>query len=194
VPYYFSVGNHDSKVITVKAVREAGGTILETGEYSEQNGLIITGAKDPNFSPGNDPDPEAEIKSGKELQTELNRRPADIAVLHNPLAGEQVTHGVQLQISGHTHNFKYQAPVPSEQPARLNTGTAGGAGLRNFDNDEGTETEQTFTLMNFGPNCRLISLDQITIASLSGEPEFNIKHIPVDGSADPKLYEYRTCT
>lgn len=198
VPYYYVQGNHDSQDQTVEALSSLPNVrILETGKYFTQNGLVITGAQDPLFTPNlgveDDIDEETEIQSGLLLQIELDKRPADIAALHNPVAGKQIIGGTQLQVSGHTHKFNFQQPKPGEAPARVNSGTSGGAGLRNFNNTDGTETEQTFTMLNFGKDCRLISLDKISITSLDGNPEFNVTHIPVNETYDPDLLSGRTC-
>ncbi|MCA9344675.1 metallophosphoesterase [Candidatus Saccharibacteria bacterium] len=198
VPYYFTKGNHDDQDATIEPLSQLPNVrILETGDYYTQNGLIITGVGDPLFTPdlelGNDVDKTAEIEAGEKLQAELDNRAADIAIIHNPEAGKQVTRQTQLQISGHTHKYRFSKPILNTSPARLNTGTAGGAGLRNQDNAEGTETPQTFTVMNFSESCQLISLDQITITSLDGDPEFNVKHTPVYETIDPQLTEGRAC-
>lgn len=198
VPYYFTRGNHDDQISTVEPLSQLPNVkILETGEYYNQNGIIITGASDPLFTPdlelGNDVDKTAEIEAGQNLQAELDKQAADIAIIHNPVAGKQITRQTQLQISGHTHKFRYTEPILNSSPARLNTGTAGGAGLRNQDNPRGAETPQTFTILNFAKDCRLVSLDQITITSLNGDPEFNVKHTPVNTVTNPELYQNRSC-
>ncbi len=198
VPYYFAAGNHDSPQRTVLPLsRLANVRILELGDSFQQNGLVITGAKDPVFTPSSslskDERRQAQIETGTALQQQLKENPADIAVVHNPTAGEQITEGTQLRISGDTHEFKYLDPLPINHPAYLNTASSGGVGLRNFNNPLGEETPQTFTLINFGSNCRLVSIDKITITSLEDDPEFNVRHIPVNGSVDPGLYEGRSC-
>lgn len=190
VPYIFTRGNHDHATRTVGPLSEVPGVVvLELGEYHTQNGLVITGVADPLFTPdlelGDDIDKDREVQAGIKLREQLVKKPADIAITHNPIAGNQVTSGAQLQISGHTHKFKYTPPSEDQPLARLNTATAGGAGARNLS-DNGKETPQTFTITNFSKDCRLISLDVITITSLDGEPRFTVRHIPVKNGVDPK--------
>ena len=196
VPYLMAPGNHDSSG-TVEALRTIPNVIiLENGQKFTQNGLTITGKADPVFSPDNGLSKESEKSEekqlGRDMQGILDEQAANIVVLHNPTAGNEVKTGADLVISGHTHKFKFREGNPDE-PLRITAGTSGGAGLRMFDNPYGVETQQDFSILNFSSSCRLISIDQISVTSVSGPPNLRIKHIPVSNSKISTVDQTQSC-
>ncbi|MDQ5970200.1 MAG: hypothetical protein QG593_717, partial [Patescibacteria group bacterium] len=184
VPYYFVRGNHDKESSTVAALRKIPNVvILDKGKIFEQNGLTITGAGDPFFNPDGGINKEDENKEegelGAQMQEFLDNNPVDIAVLHNPKAAENITHGAEIIFSGHRHKFSFEVPSKLSEPLTLVNDSAGGAGLRTFDNLEGQETQQGFTILNYSADCALQSVVRIQVTSLNGTPELKSTHIPI---------------
>ncbi|MBI3984270.1 metallophosphoesterase family protein [Candidatus Microgenomates bacterium] len=168
VPYLFVKGNHDSSSTVAAVSQFANATVLD-GQPVEVMGLRILGGSDPLYTPnqaGRDL-PEAEaalVRAAGDQLAEIARADGniDLAVAHNPVAGEQLGGVVPLVLSGHAHQRRLER---IEQTLLYIEGSAGGVG--DPDIETGEPPSLLMSVLYFDPATRrLVAYDQITIGGL----------------------------
>lgn len=179
VPYLFVKGNHDSAT-TVKAAEKHDNAVLLNQQTVTIEGLRITGASNPPFTAINGEDTtspairSAYIANGESLVPLLQANPADIAVVHSPLAARQVDGLVPLVLAGHTH--KREVSELKNGTTMFVQGSTGAGGYRGAGAEEQLPIEMS--VLEFDPGTKeLVAYDNITLGGL-GESSVQIeRHI-----------------
>ena len=113
VPYVFIRGNHDSANTQAAVARQPNAHVLD-GTSVTLDGLTIAGIGDPRFTPdkstpANEPGQgsgnQAVVNSGQALSNAMNemRPPADIALVHDPVAATPLAGQCPVVLAGHLH-------------------------------------------------------------------------------------------
>jgi predicted MPP superfamily phosphohydrolase len=154
VPYIYIRGNHDSTLTSQTVARQPNAIVLENG-ITTVDGLTFAGIGDPRFTPDKQTrsgDSEltdktlTQVKSvgGKLAQTvDAQGGKVDMAMVHDPLSGEDLAGHVPIVLAGHTHAraVRWIQPPPglAAPPEHLDRtllmvqGSTGGAGLRGLE-------------------------------------------------------------
>jgi predicted MPP superfamily phosphohydrolase len=200
LPYVFVRGNHDSKQIEDAVRAQPNAVVLDSGEVREVAGLRFIGDGDPRFTP----DRSVEV-TGDTLVTNAGKRlariakkaspAADVAVVHDPIEGEQLDATVRLVLAGHGHKRATRLlPMGTRLFAQ---GSTGGAGLRALEGAEPTPIECTVFYFD-SETKRLQAWDDVNLGglglasaqisrSLAPEEETRLAATQVPPKPQPKL-------
>ncbi|MGI6604081.1 MAG: metallophosphoesterase family protein [bacterium] len=135
VPYYLTLGNHDSPVVAREIDRLPGIQRLEG--WAEEKGLSLLGWADPgalntDIKPAT---PDAVLAQVTEFSVAIQERgePPFLLAVHDPRVAEAFRGLVPVIVTGHTHQAKVEERDGS---ILINAGTTGGAGLRGLQGSE----------------------------------------------------------
>lgn len=187
VPYVYVRGNHDSAV-TQAAVAAQPNAIVLDNTVQTVAGLTFAGIGDPRFSPDKEENPYSTagpsqqsvtsvVDTGKILASTITASPAkvDVALVHDPLAAEQLAGTCPLVLAGHRHE-RAVAMLPGDTRLMVQ-GSTGGAGLRGL---EGEHPEPlAMSVLYFDPEHQLVAYDDITVGG-TGLAEVSLKRTTID--------------
>lgn len=185
VPYVYIRGNHDS-AITAAAVRAQPNAVVLEGGVATVAGLTFAGIGDPRFTPDKTPDPPD--ARGKELMAgglrahgqqladiiREQRKPVDMAMVHDPKAAPALAGVVPVVLAGHMH--KRAVKQLDDKTLLMTQGSTGGAGLRMLDNGD-TPTPLALSVLYFSKDRKLQAYDDVTVGG-AGQSEVALqRHI-----------------
>lgn len=181
VPYVFVRGNHDSAA-TQKGVEAISNAVVLDRQVAEVAGLRIYGAGDPRFTPDkrtrdNPSPPSIELFGDAVFQDTANMAiPPDLAVVHDPVAGEALDGTTPLVLSGHLHvRNSWNLPQGTRM---FRMGSTGGSGLRALEREEPTPIQLSVLYFDRASH-RLQAWDDITVGGLgltSAEIQRHVAH------------------
>lgn len=182
-PYVWVRGNHDSLVTQAYLSRLKNVHVLDNGKAVAVAGLRIAGSGDPQFTPDRSVvaqgDP-AERMTGIRLASALRDQaradtPADIAVVHNPVAARETDGTVPLALAGHVHHREMEI---LKHGTRLKVeGSTGGGGLRALQNKEPEKVRASVLYLDRTTR-RLQAWDEITLGGLGLTTAEVSRHFP----------------
>jgi len=149
VPYVVAPGNHDSDS-TVVALEAIPNVTVLSGQTVEIAGLNFIGSRDPRFTP----DRQRERNDAVELRRQSlglvqaisrSAQSPDIAIVHDPDAGEYLYGLVPYILSGHLHHEEQNT---LDETLHITAGSIGGGGLRAFENGH-RATPRTAMILSF---------------------------------------------
>lgn len=169
MPYVYVKGNHDSAA-TQRAVARQRNAVVLAGKEVTIDGLRITGAGDPRFTPDLSvevPGERSVVAAGRTLAAEARRasQPPDIAVIHDPAAAAALDGTADLVLAGHLHRRLTQQ-MPGGTMLFVQ-GSTGGAGLRALESKPPTPIECSVLYFDRTTH-QLQAWDDITLAGLGG--------------------------
>ncbi|GLF96526.1 metallophosphoesterase family protein [Streptomyces yaizuensis] len=182
-PYVWVRGNHDSSATQAALERMRNVHVLDGGRAVTVAGVRIAGSGDPQFTPdrtavaGGAP---AERMMGIRLASALRDQtragtPADIAVVHNPVAARETDGTVPLVLAGHIHR-RVNETLP--RGTRLRTeGSTGGGGLRALEGGEPEKVRASVLYLDRDTR-RLQAWDEITLGGLGLTTAEVSRHLP----------------
>ncbi|MEO3972592.1 metallophosphoesterase [Streptomyces sp. CAU 1734] len=188
-PYVWVRGNHDSRITQAYLERMRNVHVLDEGRAVTVGGLRIAGSGDPQFTPdrtavrGGDP---AERMTGIRLASALRDQtragtPADIAVVHNPVAARETDGTVPLVLAGHVHR---RVSERLKLGTRLKIeGSTGGGGLRALQNDKPEKVRASVLYLDRDTR-RLQAWDEITLGGLGLATAEVSRHLPEPPTAE----------
>ncbi len=200
LPYVFVRGNHDSKEIEDAVRAQPNAVVLDSGELREVAGLRFIGDGDPRFTPNRSVEVTGDTvvtNAGKRLARVAKKLspPADVAVVHDPLEGEQLDNVVRLVLAGHGH--QRETRLLPKGTRLFEQGSTGGAGLRALEGAAPTPIECTVFYFD-SETKRLQAWDDITLGglglasaqisrSLAPEEETRLASAQVEPKTQPKI-------
>ncbi|MEU0990499.1 metallophosphoesterase [Streptomyces sp. NPDC005953] len=170
-PYVWVRGNHDSQITQKYLSRLENTHVLDDGRTVTVGGLRIAGMGDAQFTPdrtaadeGKDAHRMAGIRLASALRGQIHAgTPADIAVVHNPVAARETDGAVPLVLAGHLHN---RASEILQDGTRLKIeGSTGGGGLRALEQDKPEKVRASVLYLDRTTK-RLQAWDEITLGGL----------------------------
>ncbi len=167
VPYVFVRGNHDSAGTQAAVARQKNAIVL-TGRAATVDGMRVIGDGDPRFTPDMSvkQSGEDEVRvMGENLGVAARHAdpPADIAVVHDPMAAPPLDGAVKLVLAGHIH--RRQTSVLPLGTRLFVQGSTGGAGLRALETKPPTPLE--LSVLYFDRRDRTLKAwDDITLGGL----------------------------
>ncbi len=167
-PYIFIKGNHDSSSTVAAVKRQPNAHVLDNSEVTIA-GLTFYGAGDPRFTPDRSTSlgDENEIMQAFGDAMAANIRLAspqpDVALVHDPVAGERLAGTVPLVLAGHTH--KRDVVQLADGTTMMVEGSTGGAGLRALEGAKPTNVECSILYFDRQTH-KLQAYDNITIGGL----------------------------
>ncbi|WP_197367764.1 metallophosphoesterase, partial [Streptomyces clavuligerus] len=172
-PYVWVRGNHDSATTQAYLERMDNVRVLDHGRAVTVAGLRIAGSGDPRFTPDRSTPAlgePAERMTGIRLASALRDQtragtPADLAVVHDPIAARETDGTVPLVLAGHVHR-RVNEVLP--HGTRLRTeGSTGGGGLRALQNRSGEPERIRASVLYLDRGTRrLQAWDEITLGGL----------------------------
>ncbi len=173
VPYVYVRGNHDSRTTQVAVARQENAIVLDDDAVTVA-GLRLWGIGDPRFTPdksqaGSGED-EREVAEGvaddvaAALAEADGDRAVDIALVHDPVAAEELGGLVPLVLAGHTHRRDVRALGDGTQ-LRVE-GSTGGAGLRALQREEPVPLQASVLYLDAADG-DLRAADAITVGGLT---------------------------
>jgi predicted MPP superfamily phosphohydrolase len=168
VPYVYVRGNHDSTAIQQAVAAEPNAVVLDGGMVREVGGLRFIGEGDPRFTPDRSTEPAGEDMVAQAGQvtagaaTAATPRP-DVAVVHDPVMGQQLDGIVPLVLAGHLHKRGNQ--VLKAGTRLFVQGSTGGAGLRALEGATPTPIECSVLYFD-AVTKHLQAWDDITVGGL----------------------------
>ena len=199
VPYVYVRGNHDS-AITQAAIAAQPNAIVLDNQIRTVAGLTFAGIGDPRFTPDKAVNPHGTGESGatvdiveasgRTLATTIETAPpVDIALVHDPRAGEELAGTCPIVLSGHAH--ARTVTVLDDTTTLMVQGSTGGAGLRGLEGK--TPLPLVMSVLYFDQARELVAYDDITVGG-AGLAEVSLKRNvfekpgpAVDPSANPSL-------
>ncbi|GAA3301569.1 metallophosphoesterase [Dactylosporangium vinaceum] len=195
VPYLYVRGNHDSAVTAAAVARQPNATVLDD-TVATVEGLTFAGIGDPRFTPDKSTDETDEqqhqevVEAGNVLAAKIrsSAKPVDIAMVHDPVAAQQLAGLCPLVLAGHKHERSIArlnpnpanaapalapvvAPSTSESPAAVKAlqertllmveGSTGGAGLRGLEKSK--PLPLALSILYFDENRHLSAYDDIQV-------------------------------
>lgn len=168
VPYLFVPGNHDSPAV-IETLRRLPNVRILDGAPVKVDGLTVFGLADPSSATAATPQPvdgnraRAFARQAGEIVGSM-RRP-DIVALHEPAHATALAGRVPVVLVGHNHQ---PSIIKRGRTTFLNSGTAGGAGIRAFEVKGGLP--YSFKLLYFKKRpVKLAAVDSISLLGLDRE-------------------------
>ncbi|HEV2087028.1 MAG TPA: metallophosphoesterase [Cryptosporangiaceae bacterium] len=191
VPYVFVRGNHDS-VFTAAAVRRNPNAIVLEDEVQVIGGLTIAGIGSARFTPDkSEGDTAKDEESARIAGTRLARTvaaynqthvlEADLALVHEPVAAEELAGAAPLVLAGHTHQRTVRA-LDDDTTLRVE-GSTGARGLSGLGEESPTALQMS--VLYFSPQGDLQAYDEITVSG-AGQSKIELKRTivpPADATA-----------
>ncbi len=174
VPYLWVRGNHDSATTQRYMAGLDNVTVLDGPEVVEVAGVAWAGVGDPRYTPVKriaEPSETGRLElraAGRRLSTGLAEggRAVDVVLVHERPMAEPLYGQVPLVLDGHVHERREQRV---DGTLELTLGSAGGAGLRTFDQGE-TALPLEMSILHLDPeDGSLVAVDEITIAGIGQE-------------------------
>ncbi|MGW1976181.1 metallophosphoesterase family protein [Streptomyces sp. NPDC001889] len=188
-PYVWVRGNHDSRATQAYLKRLRNSHVLDGGEAVTVAGLRIAGHGDPQYTPDRSVRAEGDpaermmgIRFASALRDETRAgTPADIAVVHNPVAARETDGTVPLVLAGHLHR---RVDEVMEHGTRLKVeGSTGGGGLRALQNDKPEKVRASVLYLDRETR-RLQAWDEITLGGLGLTTAEVARHLPAEATTD----------
>ncbi|MEU5399833.1 metallophosphoesterase [Streptomyces sp. NPDC005963] len=188
-PYVWVRGNHDSQITQKYLSRLKNAHVLDDGKAVTVGGLRIAGMGDAQFTPdrtaadtGKDAHRMAGIRLASALRGQIHTgTPADIAVVHNPVAARETDGAVPLVLSGHLH---HRSSEVLKDGTRLKIeGSTGGGGLRALEQDKPEKVRASVLYLDRTTK-RLQAWDEITLGGLGLTTAEISRRLPKD--SDPE--------
>jgi predicted phosphodiesterase len=181
VPYVVIKGNHDSATTVEQIERIPNATVLDRSATTLA-GITIAGIADPRFTPDKttDADNASVLTSGEQLAEFLAAQstPADVALVHDPLAAEALEGRVPLVLAGHRHHREQQV---DKGTLLLVEGSTGGAGLRGLESEKPTPLECSILYFD-SESHQLQAWDEITVGGLGASSVTVERHYRPDSA------------
>jgi predicted phosphodiesterase len=168
LPYIFVTGNHDSEEVTKELGSLKNVIILKNSGYKFK-GINLYGINDPGatlstIAPLNSN--QSKDFSGK-LKIDLTNRKisADVLLIHNPDYAKSVFGLFKYILTGHTHK---PSIIQKKDTIEINAGTAGGAGIRTFEHEDGVP--YSFKILYFKTDpVRITAIDSVSFSGIDEE-------------------------
>lgn len=190
VPYLYVRGNHDSAITAAAVARQPNATVLNDTIVTVK-GLTFAGIGDPRFTPDKSTDESNEqqhqevVTSGNILAEKIRSspKPVDVAMVHDPVAAQQLAGLCPLVLAGHRHersvarlnpNPAAPAPAPLTSPSAsaaakalqertllMVEGSTGGAGLRGLESTK--PLPLALSILYFDKDRHLSAYDDIQV-------------------------------
>ncbi|MEU9149456.1 metallophosphoesterase [Streptomyces sp. NPDC048417] len=185
VPYVWVRGNHDSGITQRYLSRMKNVHVLDDGRVETIAGLRFAGIGDPQFTPDRSAVPggdAAEEQAGDRLATALREQraadtPADVAIVHEPMAARMTDGEVPLVLAGHLHHEQTEI-LPHGTRLRVE-GSTGGSGLRAVEGKYPDPIEASVLYFDRGTR-RLQAWDEIRLGGLGETTAEVSRHLPED--------------
>ncbi|MEU7866052.1 metallophosphoesterase [Dactylosporangium sp. NPDC049140] len=190
VPYLYVRGNHDSAITAAAVARQPNATVLNDTIVTVK-GLTFAGIGDPRFTPDKSTDESNEqqhqevVTSGNILAEKIRSspKPVDVAMVHDPVAAQQLAGLCPLVLAGHRHERSVARLNPNPAavaPATLTSpsasaaakalqertllmveGSTGGAGLRGLESTK--PLPLALSILYFDKDRHLSAYDDIQV-------------------------------
>lgn len=182
LPYIYVTGNHDSEKI-VEEIRTQGNVIILNNSGYNFKGINFYGVNDPGST--SETIAPLNAKQSSKFSTDLknnflkmNDRP-DVLLIHNPRYASSLFGIFKYILTGHTHK---PSLTRKKKTLQINAGTAGGAGIRTFEHEDGVP--YSFKILHFKTNPeRIMAIDSLNFSGVDQDFELKRKILPND---DPK--------
>ncbi len=210
IPYFFVLGNHDSRAVAEALGREPNVTVLD-GQLASAHGLTLLGVPNPasaRAGVGSVDTTAAELQAGGETllkMVDTRQEPPDIVAIHDPQEARPVLGHVPLILCGHEHRFyvdRNPSPVAAIGGLRTgmlatvvcNAGTTGAAGLRYFEKEKGVPFSCAVLTYRMGIKEALPPTNPLVVSTRAPSPGPSVPHPALQAidliSLDGSLGEY----